>query len=123
MNDLSVIIRVRNEERYIGHTIQSVLEYCSNSEIIVIDNNSTDSSIKIVDHFKRDPSLDGDSTHGYGNIINLNINDYSPGRALNLGVQNATKKYIMIISAHCVIKLLNLNEIINYLEKVQHIFN
>lgn len=122
MNDLSVIIRVRNEERYIGHTIQSVLEYCSNSEIIVIDNNSTDSSIKIVDHFKRDPSLDGDSTHGYGNIINLNINDYSPGRALNLGVQNATKKYIMIISAHCVIKLLNLNEIINYLEKNIAIF-
>ena len=36
---LSVIIRAKNEERWIGHTIQSVLDFFPGSEIIIIDNN------------------------------------------------------------------------------------
>ena len=54
MSNISVIIRNRNEERYIGYAIQSVLDTFNKPEIIVVDNNSTDNSMGIVNMFKRD---------------------------------------------------------------------
>jgi len=50
---LSVIIRSKNEERWIGHTIQSVLDFFPGSEIIIIDNNSTDETLKICNLFSK----------------------------------------------------------------------
>ena len=47
MTNISVIIRTRNEERWIGHSIQSVLNHLPNSEIIIVDNKSNDETIKI----------------------------------------------------------------------------
>ena len=47
----SVIIRVKNEERYIGFCIQSVLDHLENSQIIVINNKSNDDSLNIISHF------------------------------------------------------------------------
>ena len=49
---ISVIIRNRNEEQHIGFAIQSVLDNFINPEIIVVDNNSTDNSLEIVNLFK-----------------------------------------------------------------------
>ena len=49
--DFSVIIRVRNKEQFVGHTIQSVLDFLPGAEIIVIDNNSKDESINICKMF------------------------------------------------------------------------
>ena len=57
MNEISVIIRVKNEERWIGHAIQSVIENLPGSEIIIIDNNSTDNCIQIAKYFLKDPKL------------------------------------------------------------------
>ena len=37
---VSVVVRCRNEERYIGYAIQSVLDTFDKPEIIVVDNNS-----------------------------------------------------------------------------------
>ena len=54
---ISVVIRSKNEERWIGHTIQSVMDFINKPEIIVIDNNSEDRTIDIVNRFKRDPKL------------------------------------------------------------------
>ena len=51
MDKISVIIRNRNEERYIGYAIQSVLNLFNKPEIIVVDNNSTDDSLEIVKSF------------------------------------------------------------------------
>ena len=36
MDNLTVIIRNRNEEQYIGFTIQSIIDHFSNPEIIVL---------------------------------------------------------------------------------------
>ena len=49
---VSIIIRTKNEERWIGHTIQSVLDHITSPEIIIIDNNSSDETIDIVNNFK-----------------------------------------------------------------------
>jgi len=40
MDRISVIIRNRNEEQYIGFAIQSVLDHFNKPEIIIVDNNS-----------------------------------------------------------------------------------
>ena len=35
---VSIIIRTKNEEQWIGHTIQSVLDHFEHPEIIIINN-------------------------------------------------------------------------------------
>ena len=48
----SVVIRNRNEEKYIGHCIQSVIDFLGDDvQIILVDNESTDNSIRIVNTF------------------------------------------------------------------------
>ena len=85
MDNISVLIRCRNEERWIGHTIQSVIDSFDKPEIVVVNNNSTDESMNIVNMFKKDKLLmdDGGS---YTDINIHNINAYSPGKSLNYGV-------------------------------------
>ena len=106
--NFSVIIRTRNEERWIGHAIQSVIDNLQNNEIIIVDNNSIDKSLSIASSFKRDPDYN-DKDSNYTDIKILNIDDYTPGKALNLGVQNSTFEYICILSSHCVIKKIDMN--------------
>ena len=91
MDKISVIIRNRNEEQYIGFAIQSVLDHFNKPEIIVVDNNSTDNSIEVVSMFR--PTL----KH---HLKIVTIDDYSPGAALNEGVKHCTHETILILSAH-----------------------
>ena len=51
MDRISVIIRNRNESEYIGFAIQSVIDHFKDPEIIIMDNNSNDDSIEIVNLF------------------------------------------------------------------------
>ena len=121
LSDFSVVIRARNEERWIGYAIQSALDHLVKPEIIIVDNNSTDKTVEIVKFFAENPNLNSE-TKNYSRIKILNINNYSPGRALNLGVKNATKKYILILSAHCILKKLNEENIIKDLKNNACVF-
>lgn len=121
MKNVSVIIRNKNESRWIGHTIQSCLEFFDNPQIIVIDNKSTDESMEIVRSFRHDPSLEK-SIRNYCEIQIVEIENYSPGRALNLGVLHATFNNICIISAHSVIKKVNTNFLEHSLKKYPCVF-
>ncbi len=104
---ISVIIRSKNEERWIGHTIQSVINFLHKPTIVVVDNNSTDGTIKIVQHFQQDPELNDENGSNYTKTKVLYIDDYSPGRAINLGVKNSDNDYILSISSHCVLMKFN----------------
>ena len=108
--DLSVILRTRNEEKWIGHAIQSILDNLYKPEIIIIDNNSKDQTLDIIKHFIQEPHLEK-TVSKYTNIKIFSINDYSPGKALNFGVKKSTKKNIMIMSAHCILKNINYERI------------
>lgn len=86
---VSVVIRNRNEEEFIGFAIQSVIDYLPDAEIIVVDNNSTDDSLEVINMFKhRIP------------IKIIKILNYSPGKALNMGIKEAKSDVILILSAH-----------------------
>jgi rhamnosyltransferase len=121
LSNFTVVIRVKNEERWIGYAIQSVLDYLIKPEIVIVDNNSNDKTIDIVKFFAENPNLNNEANN-YSKIKIVNIANYSPGRSLNLGVKNASKKYIMILSAHCILKKFNEVNIIKDLEKNSCVF-
>lgn len=120
-NKFSVIIRCKNEERWIGHTIQSVIDFIPNNEVIIIDNSSNDSSLEIARSFRKDPDLIGNNEN-YTSVNIMNVDRYTPGSALNLGVQNAKYDNILIISSHCVLKKFNVSAIIEELKEYVGIF-
>lgn len=107
----SVIIRAKNEEKWIGHTIQSVLDFLPGAEIIIIDNNSSDDTISICRLFSKPKIFSDRSGNSYSKFIFSKINNYTPGKALNKGVKLSTRENIMIISSHCVIKKINYSTI------------
>ena len=109
MDNISVIIRCRNEEQWIGHSNQSVLDTFDKPEIIVINNNSTDESMNIVKMFKKDKSLKNGGN--YTDIKIYNMDNYSPGKSLNFGVTKCSNNYILILSAHSQIVKCNFDKI------------
>lgn len=85
----SVIIRTRNEEAWVGRCLTKIFSQKNKDfEVIVVDNKSQDETLHIVKKYpvKKIVSID----------------DFFPGRALNLGVAEALGKYVVSISAHCV---------------------
>ena len=115
-------MRVKNEERFIGHSIQSIIEFLPGVEIIIIDNNSNDNSINIAKHFQKDPKLDNSDILRYTNMKFLNIDNYTPGKALNLGIKESSFDECLVISAHCIIKKINIKDHLNDLSKYKSIF-
>ena len=110
-SNISVVIRTKNEERWIGHAIQSIIDNLRQSEIIIVDNNSTDETLNIVKSFIADPLLNNNPNSNYTKIRIFKIKDYSPGKFLNFGVKKAKFNNLMILSAHCVIKKINVKNI------------
>ena len=90
MSDLvSIIIRGRNEEDWLGLCLKSInAQSYKNFEIIYIDNYSCDASINIAKEYKV-------------NKIKK-IKKFLPGKAINLGIKHSKGKYIIILSAHCI---------------------
>ena len=114
---ISVILRTRNEERWIGHAIQSILDLIRKPEIIIIDNNSNDQTLQIARYFMQDPILKDNKNKNYTKIIIKNIEDYSPGKSLNKGIKLASNKVILVMSAHCQLKSINLQKHLHDLKK------
>lgn len=100
MDNISVIIRNRNEDAHIGFAIQSCLDHFNKPEIIIVDNNSTDDSLHTVNLFK-------DRT----TIKIVNIDDYTPGRSINLGVKQATNDIVLVLSAHSQITKIDIDQL------------
>ena len=49
---ISIIIRTKNEERWIAHCLSSIfIQDYSNFEVIVVDNESTDHTIEVAKRF------------------------------------------------------------------------
>jgi glycosyltransferase involved in cell wall biosynthesis len=96
------IVRSRDESRWIGHCIQSIIDNFSDLEIVVVDNDSTDDTLDVVKLFVNDRN------NLNIKVKNLPKREYAPGRAINLGINSLEtadeKSIICIISSHCVIK-------------------
>jgi glycosyltransferase involved in cell wall biosynthesis len=88
MPNVSIIIPTYNAERYISETVQSVLaQTYPDFELLIIDDGSTDKSIKIIQNFT-DPRI---------RIIHQE-NRGLPG-ARNTGIRHARGNYITFLDA------------------------
>jgi CMP-N-acetylneuraminic acid synthetase len=85
---VSIIIRTKNEERWISACLRSVFNQSyKNIEVIIVDNESTD---KTVAKAKRHP------------VKIISIGDFIPGKAINDGIRASKGEYIVCLSGHCV---------------------
>ncbi|WP_346290810.1 glycosyltransferase family 2 protein [Sphaerothrix gracilis] len=88
MPKVSVIIRCYNEAQHVGKLLQGILQQnVQGIEIIVVDSGSTDETVAIASQYPV-------------KLVTIQPEDFSFGRALNLGCQAATGEFITIASAH-----------------------
>ena len=111
MDNFTVLLRNRNEQDYVGFTLQSIHDFLPKSKVIVLDNNSTDDSLDIVSLF-----------NNRLNITVVNIDRYSPGRSLNIGANLAETPYVLIISGHSQIVSLNISAVEDKLKDYVAVF-
>lgn len=91
MPKISIIIRTKNEEDWISHCLEMVFKQNeTNFEVIIVDNESTDHTVKIAERFPVKKVL--------------NVKNYLPGDALNRGIRASSGDFIVCLSAHCVPK-------------------
>ena len=94
MNDykISVIVPIYNAEKYLKRCINSIINQSigfKNIELILLDDNSSDSSKQIIKKFdKKFENIKG---------IYLTKNHGLPGPVRNIGIFNATAQYIMFL--------------------------
>lgn len=82
---LSVIIRNRNESEYLQSVLSALSKQDTSHEVILVDNNSTDGSRELALRY---------------NAKVITIDDFTYGRALNLGIRAAVGEICVILSAH-----------------------
>jgi CMP-N-acetylneuraminic acid synthetase/GT2 family glycosyltransferase len=88
MTKVSIVIRTKNEERWIETCLKGVFNQTyDNFEVIIIDNESTDKTIIKAESFP---------------VKVLSLNNFTPGRAINLGVSESKGEIIVILSGHCI---------------------
>jgi glycosyltransferase involved in cell wall biosynthesis len=107
---ISIIIPTLNEERYIGQTLQCVLDNdipTSDLEVILIDSASRDGTVKVAQKF--------------ADRLPLRIIE-APGcsvyRALNIGLKAARGKYFVRVDARSAIPRLYIETCIDHLCKL-----
>ena len=85
---VSIIIRTKNEERWITACLEAIFSQDHKDfEVIVVDNHSTDKTIEKAKGF---------------DVKVISVDDYLPGKALNVGIRASKGEYIVCLSAHCI---------------------
>lgn len=104
---VSIIIPVYNCEKYIGKCLQSVVDQTyKNTEVIVIDDGSTDKSPQICDFY----------AEKYPNLKVIHQSNKGLGATRNVGVDHSTGDYITYvdsddyISRYCIEKTVEIAE-------------
>lgn len=85
---VSVVIRCLNEEEHIGRLLAGILEQSTrDTEIVVVDSGSTDATPSVVGRFP-------------ARLIRIRPEEFSFGRALNCGFEEARGEFVVAASAH-----------------------
>ena len=85
---VSIIIRTKDEERWISSCLRSVFHQTyKNIEVILVDNESKDMTIKKAEQFP---------------VKVIKIKNFLPGKSINDGIKSSKGEYIVCLSGHCV---------------------
>lgn len=86
---ISIIIRSRNEERWIRECLRRIQEQSIRDvEVILVDNGSSDQTV-------------ARARQAYPDLKLVSIDEYQPGKAINAGIRASKGDYVAILSAHC----------------------
>jgi len=85
---ISIIIRTKNEEKWITSCLESISrQRYKDFEIVLVDNCSTDKTVEKAKNF---------------GVKVVNIEEFFPGNAINVGINASSGEYIACISGHCI---------------------
>lgn len=89
---VSVVVRTYNESKHLGDLLRMVGEQEIGDhqvEVVVVDSGSTDGTIEI-------------AQNAGARLVRIAKDQFTFGRSLNLGCQNASGEILVIVSGHCV---------------------
>jgi len=93
---VSIIIPVKNEERTIARTINSVLRIdYSDYEIVLVDGGSKDQTLSIVEQIKGNLHL------SQNKLRIIKTNDSTPSQGRNAGIQNSSGEIVAFVDGDC----------------------
>lgn len=84
----SVIVRARDEVATIGITLAALRRQSLPLQVIVVDSGSTDGTVEVARQWA-------------DRVLQLPQEQFSYGRALNIGAADATARFHVSLSAHC----------------------
>jgi rhamnosyltransferase len=88
MTSCSIVIRAYNEEKHIGRLLAGLVQQTIDDiEIILVDSGSTDGTL---DAASRYPVR----------VVHISPQEFTFGRSLNLGIEQARHELVVIASAH-----------------------
>ncbi len=104
---VSIIIRTKNEERWIRPCLEVLFRQSfQDFEIVIVDNESIDKTLEKVRQFP------------VKKIIT--VDNYLPGKALNMGIEQAVGEFIVCLSVHCIpVDLKWLENLVNAIKEDQ----
>lgn len=86
---ISIVIRTKNEERWITRCLKAIRsQTIQEHEIVLVDNNSEDKTVERARKIYPDLTL-------------LSIKEFKPGHAINEGIRASKGEYLVCLSAHC----------------------
>lgn len=87
---ISIIIRTRNEERWISQSLKQIAaQTLRDYEVVLVDNRSIDKTVQRARHI-------------FPQLIHVDIEEYLPGLAINEGIRASSGELIVCLSAHCI---------------------
>ncbi len=91
MSHISIILRTKNEEDFIGMALQSIFSQKVDYpfEVIIIDSGSTDRTLEIAGTYEV-------------KIKNIPPEEFTYGYALNYGIRESYGEIVCLLSAHCI---------------------
>lgn len=86
--NVSIVIRTKNEGRYIGQVLSIIFAQTYKSvEVLIIDSGSTDETLEIAKEYPV-------------RMYEIKPEEFTWGYALNYGIHKAKGKYVVCLSAH-----------------------
>lgn len=88
MIETSIVIRTFNEEKYLPSLLDGLVKQTySDFEVVVVDSGSFDRTHEI-------------AQQRTDRLVKIRPDDFTFGYSLNVGIQNSTGRFIVIVSAH-----------------------
>jgi len=87
---ISVVLRAKNERAWIGRCLTAIRrQRLPDIDVVLVDNDSTDGTVEVA--------------AAYGaTLTNITRDEFSYGRALNIGIEAARHEVVALLSSHCV---------------------